>query len=91
MFDLDIMVCKYRQLLLSVAPPIILVDMDGTLVDWDKGFRQEWQERSLINRRKSYYMEDCVPLEYECAAQQINLTELFFENLEPVPGAIEVW
>ena len=37
MFDLDIMVEKYRELLLQVAPPLILVDMDGCLVDWDQG------------------------------------------------------
>ena len=28
---------KYRELLLQVAPPLILVDMDGVLVDWDQG------------------------------------------------------
>ena len=31
------MVEKYRELLLQVAPPLILVDMDGCLVDWDQG------------------------------------------------------
>ena len=28
-FDVDIMVERYRQVLFAVAPPIILVDMDG--------------------------------------------------------------
>lgn len=33
-FDLDKMVEKYRELLFHVAPPVILIDMDGVLVDW---------------------------------------------------------
>lgn len=39
-FDLDLMVESYRQLMISVAPPVILLDMDGCIVDWDKGFMQ---------------------------------------------------
>ena len=34
---LSLQVEKYRELLLQVAPPLILVDMDGVLVDWDQG------------------------------------------------------
>jgi hypothetical protein len=54
------MVEKYRELMLHIAPPIILLDMDGALVDWDSGFRAKWAERSTIDRRKSYYMQLCV-------------------------------
>ena len=39
-FELDLMVESYRQLMINVAPPVILLDMDGVLVDWDKGFMQ---------------------------------------------------
>ena len=39
-FDLDLMVDSYRQLILTVAPPVVLLDMDGALVDWDRGFYQ---------------------------------------------------
>ena len=35
-FELESMAVAYRQLLLRVAPPKILLDMDGTLVDWDR-------------------------------------------------------
>jgi hypothetical protein len=41
-FDLEIMVEQYRQLLLRVAPPTLLVDMDGVAVDWDRGFEARW-------------------------------------------------
>lgn len=33
-FDLDIMIESYRQLVMKVAPPVILLDMDGALIDW---------------------------------------------------------
>ena len=35
-FELELMAVAYRKLLLRVAPPTILLDMDGTIVDWDK-------------------------------------------------------
>lgn len=64
-FDLQIMVESYRNLILNIAPPIILLDMDGAVVDWDKGFRHLWNNRSEINRNLSYAMENCVSYEYK--------------------------
>ena len=58
------MVEKYRELLLRVAPPVILLDMDGALVDWDAGFRERWGDRSPIYRDRSYYMQQCVDSEH---------------------------
>jgi hypothetical protein len=88
-FDLEIMVSKYRQLMLNVAPPLILLDMDGAIVDWDEGFRIEWAARSEINREKSYYMEQCVGEEFKNDASLLILEEGFFENLPETPGAIQ--
>ena len=64
-FDLNIMVQNYRRLLFTVSPPTILVDMDGTLVDWDKGFIEHFGASNSIsiNRSKSYFMADCLPVE----------------------------
>lgn len=59
-FSLTAMVLSYKKLIFEIAPPIILIDMDGVLVDWDKGFRTWWKKRSKIDRTKSYHMEDCV-------------------------------
>lgn len=36
-FDLDLMTESYKQLMISISPPVILLDMDGCVVDWDKG------------------------------------------------------
>lgn len=88
-FDLDIMVDKYRQLLLAVAPPIILVDMDGTLVDWDQGFRSIWGDRSKIDRQRSYSMEHCVPLGHYKDAMAVMMSKGFFECLPPMEGGLE--
>ena len=56
-FTNAIMVSQYRAAALSLAPPIILIDMDGCLVDWDAGFARAWGGRSPIDRRLSYSME----------------------------------
>lgn len=86
-FDLDIMVESYRQLVLKVAPPVILIDMDGTLVDWDLGFAQNWKSRSTIDRSLSYSMEKCVPAEFEKEATQLFHQKGFFLNLPWMEGA----
>jgi 5'-nucleotidase len=89
-FDLDLMVESYRQLIVQVAPPVVLLDMDGTLVDWDKGFRSIWQERCEIDRTASYFMEDCISDAYmRKDALQCCAARGFFEALEPMPGALE--
>jgi 5'(3')-deoxyribonucleotidase len=88
-FDLDIMVEKYRQLLLAVAPPVILVDMDGVLVDWDSGFLTAWKGRSEVDRTKSYYMEHCVPPDFKRTAELLTHSEGFFESLPPMAGGIQ--
>jgi hypothetical protein len=64
-FDVNLMVDNYRNLVLEVSPPVILVDMDGALIDWDKGFYTEWQRKgyheiSRIDRSLSYFMEKCI-------------------------------
>jgi len=89
MFDLDIMVEAYRQAVLTIAPATILVDMDGVLVDWDQGFMNAWNGRSEIDRSKSYFMEQCVSAEFKRQAELLILSEGYFENLPPMPGALE--
>lgn len=50
------MINHYRNLLQQVAPPTILVDMDGVIVDWDKGFLKCWNDRSIVRREMSYVL-----------------------------------
>jgi len=88
-FDLDIMVESYRQLVMKVAPPVVLLDMDGALINWDKGFLLKWSDRAPLDRSKSYFIEKCVSPEYAKQAEQIFLAKGFFENLEPMDGALQ--
>merc|ERR1711938_340808 len=65
-FSLGAMAKAYDGLMAATSPPkrpTVLVDMDGVLVDWDRGFAASWQGRSKIDRTASYKMEDCVPEE----------------------------
>jgi len=63
--------------------------MDGTVVDWDSGFRQAWANRSVIDRTKSYAMEDCVPAEFREEAKQVMMSPGFFRHLPAFPNAIK--
>jgi 5'-nucleotidase len=87
-FDVEIMVNHYRQLINKVAPPVILIDMDGTLVDWDKGFIDAWNKRSSLDR-SNYCMELCVPPEFKKQAEDLMNGEDFFFNLPPMEGSLK--
>jgi 5'-nucleotidase len=86
-FTLDAMVDNYSKVALELAPTVVLLDMDGTIVDWDAGFLQAWGSRP-VDRTKSYAMEDCVPSVHRNDATNIFMTPGFFRNLPPVPGAV---
>ena len=94
-FDLDVMVDSYRQLILAVAPPVILLDMDGCLVDWDRGFMRAWDalphtQHCAIDRAASYYMEDCIAdASLRKDAIACFRAQGFFEALEPMEGALQ--
>merc|ERR1719399_1659528 len=70
-FTNAIMVSQYRSAALTLAPPVVLVDMDGCLVDWDRGFATAWGGRSPIDRAISYSMEECVPSDMRGAAEEL--------------------
>lgn len=89
-FSIDVMIGQYRYVLHDVAKMTILLDMDGVVVDWDKGFMQIWGNRSPVDRTISYHMEDCVPIEYRQEAIQIFHAKGFFENLPPMQDSIDV-
>ena len=68
----------------------ILVDMDGVLVDWDKGFHNVWQDRAAINREQSYFMENCVETDaHSNEAVDIYHQKDFFVSLPPMEGSIK--
>ena len=41
-FLLSKMVIEFQKLIMELAPPILLIDMDNVLVDWDAGFMFFW-------------------------------------------------
>lgn len=100
-FELEAMVASYRELLLRIAPPTLLLDMDGTLVDWDQGFRLAWEAAMSsgnggnpipplrIDRTLSYHMEECVNEECRAATLQFMSKKGFFADLPPMDGAIK--
>lgn len=89
-FDLNLMVESYQRLVMKVAPLVILLDMDGVLVDYDEGFFSRWNQTiAPVNRSASYFMEQCVSIEYNRAAEEIALQKGFFESLNPMKGALK--
>jgi len=86
-FTLDAMVDNYAAVAHELAPLVVLLDMDGTIVDWDAGFRRAWGDRP-VDRTKSYAMEDCVPVELRDDAKATFMTPGFFRNLPPFAGAV---
>jgi len=80
------MVSQYRAAALAMAAPIVLVDMDGVLVDWDAGFSKAWGGRSPIDRTKSYSMEACVPDSFRDEAMRLYHSEGFFRGLPEMAG-----
>ena len=89
-FELTLMVQRYRELLLDLAPPLILIDMDGTLVDYETGFGKVWCNKFPIHREKSWHIEACVDTpEAVAEIEAITHAKGFFLNLPPMAGAIK--
>eukprot|EP00931_Biecheleriopsis_adriatica_P114710 TRINITY_DN90622_c0_g1_i1.p1 TRINITY_DN90622_c0_g1~~TRINITY_DN90622_c0_g1_i1.p1 ORF type:complete len:715 (+),score=194.92 TRINITY_DN90622_c0_g1_i1:278-2146(+) len=86
-YRLQGMVDLYRGLAVRLAKPVILVDMDGVVVDWDKGFLDAWAGRTPVNR-VHYEMEKCVPAERFEEAMELFCSEGFFRKLPEMAGAV---
>ena len=71
-----------------------LVDMDGVLVNFEKGFLDIWRTRypdeyyRPLNERTTFKIEDNYPGELEYMIWDIFQGQGFFLNLEPIEGAI---
>lgn len=88
-FSMQSMVRTFQSIIAEVAPPrTVLVDMDGCLVDWDRGFSAAWANRSAINRKASYAMESCVPPELKEEACAVFHEQGFFAGLPPMEGGL---
>lgn len=74
---------------------IILVDMDGVLADFEKGFFQAWKKkfptRPLISpeKRETFCLSESFPGESEKEIRSIFSAPGFFDNLDIISGAKE--
>ncbi|MBN2107055.1 MAG: 5'-3'-deoxyribonucleotidase [Deltaproteobacteria bacterium] len=74
--------------------PIILVDMDGVLADFDRHFMVVWSarypDRPALDqsRRTSFYIKDEFKSEYRQDIQSIFEEPGFYLDLPPVSGAV---
>jgi 5'-nucleotidase len=87
-FRLQHMVDQYKHIALRLAKPVVLVDMDGCLVDWDRGFLQAWNGRTPVDR-SHYEMEKCVPADRYNQAVELFESEGFFRGLPEMPGGVD--
>lgn len=73
----------------------ILVDMDGVIADFDKEFFQRWRERHPdklyipLEERNTFYVKDSYPDELKPLVVEILLEPGFFQDMIPVPGAMD--
>lgn len=87
-FRLQHMVDQYKSVALRLAKPVVLVDMDGCLVDWDRGFLKAWNGRTPVDRRH-YEMAECVPADRFQEAIDLFESEGFFRGLPEMSGGVD--
>lgn len=75
---------------------IILIDMDGVIADFRKGFFEQYKERfpekplpDPISDPAQFYIEDNYPAEFKEAIQEIYRSPGFFIKLPAIEGALE--
>ncbi len=74
---------------------IILIDQDGPLADFRRGFLKKWRTRFPkeffvpIHKRKSFSVRDDYPEDLRDKVETIYCEPEFYLNLQPVKGSIE--
>lgn len=73
----------------------ILVDMDGVLANFEKGFLEEWTKKFPnhphipIEKRRTFYLSEDYPRELEKEIDSIFSAPGFFQNLSTIRGGKE--
>lgn len=74
---------------------VILVDMDGVIVDFEEGFLRGWRKRYPklqfvpLERRKTQKIKDNYPAEYSSKIEDIYNKPGFYKTLKAIPQAVE--
>ena len=73
--------------------PIVLVDMDGVLADFDGATQAHLESLGIPIRERNnfYYRDDYPEANYTDVINKLHASQNFFRNLPPVDGAIEGW
>ena len=73
----------------------ILLDQDGVLADFEKGFHDAWSARLgetypalPLDQRRSFYVRDDYPDIYRKDVEAIYTAPGFFRDLPAIPGAV---
>ncbi len=68
---------------------MILLDMDGVVVDWDAGFYKAYGRGADQIVRSSYYMEACVPAEHRVRSIDLFQSKELLLTLPPMKGSLD--
>ncbi|HAI58717.1 MAG TPA: 5'-3'-deoxyribonucleotidase [Xanthomonadaceae bacterium] len=76
---------------------LILIDQDGVLADFERGFHTAWQAIGPrhghpplpLEERRSFHVRDDYPPHLEEAVVSVYTAPGFYRALPPVPGAVE--
>lgn len=74
---------------------LILVDQDGVIADFDRGFYEAWQKSGHeypaieLQHRRSFYVKDDYPSALQTHAVDIITAKGFFRDMPPIVGAVE--
>lgn len=76
--------------------PIVLIDMDGVLADFDAATNAYLHEHHphipVIDSRQNFYFQaDYTDEAHRSTISALHTSEHFFRNLPPIQGAIEGW
>lgn len=75
--------------------PLVLVDMDGVLADFDGAtedyLRLNHPEVSLARRQNFYFRDDYPDPEVQAIINELHASRYFFEKLPPMRGAALGW
>lgn len=73
---------------------LILVDMDGVIVNFEEGFLKAWRQKYpelpfvQLQNRNSFYIRDDYPKEFLSKVEEVYFKKGFILGLHPIEGAI---